>query len=219
MALQHRAGIDTSSGVDCVQTSFSWVGLHLLLLRAARPKRLSMCASATDGDFSSSPAPYVGVRPAFSLKIDRRPWNLSLQGYLPPPGALPATPPRLLPHRAAATSLFLRTGGCTRCLPPAVVMALHHRSVIARAAFFLLLLVSLVSVDLSEKCFWMYSRWQSPLSWPTPPHFQQTGRFVLLYSILGGGGTREWSSPILTNHCVPAASFHKSTFMHCDQAL
>jgi hypothetical protein len=142
----------------------------------------------------------------------------SLRGCLPPPGALPATPPRLYHIEPLLHHCSPSYWGVDAVPSRTIVIALHHRPVVVRDAIFFHHLVSLVSVNLSEKCFWRYSRWQS-LSWPTPLHFQQTGRSMLLYSILGGHETRGWSSPILTDHCVPAASFHKFTFMHCDQAL
>jgi hypothetical protein len=71
-----------------------------------------------------------------------------------------------LPHRTAATSLFPFIEGYERGSPS------------PRGVFFLLLLVSLVSVDLSEKCCWRCSRWQSLLSCPDASTLPADGSFV-----------------------------------------
>jgi hypothetical protein len=54
----------------------------------------SMCfCDGQSSVFVAGTSQWVG--PAFSLQLDGRPCKLSLQGYPPPPGVLPAAPPRL----------------------------------------------------------------------------------------------------------------------------
>jgi hypothetical protein len=77
---------------------------------------------------------FHGVGLAFSLQLDRRPWNSSLRGYPLPLEVLPVASPRLYYTKPLLRRCCPPYRGLNADAPRGAAMAFPHRPVVARSA-------------------------------------------------------------------------------------
>jgi hypothetical protein len=129
---------------DCIQPSFL-VGLVSLCCSPTTPSLWLLVSSASQRVFGPSglqsllQAPTLRVGPAVSLQLDERSWNLYLQGYLPPPGFLPAVRPPLYHFKFLPSRCFSLYRGMDVVMPRGFTVALLHCPMVALGASSLLM--------------------------------------------------------------------------------